>query len=132
MRRTVNPCGPAAGLPPESSPTGFSLVELLVVLAIIAAVAGVVTTAVLRTLVQQEEKQCLANMLLIEAAKDEYARDHPADSTPGEEQFMSYLRSKMPPRCPRNPNEDYANWNNLDTAVSCRVHPGNSAKLNRR
>ena len=132
MRLTGNPRGDAAWPRSGCSRAGFSLVELLVVLAIITAVAGLVTTAVLRTLAQQDEKQCLANMLLLEAAKDEYARDHPSDSTPNEEQFMSYLRSKMPPRCPRNPNEDYVNWNNLDAAVSCRVHPENSARINRR
>ncbi|HEY0789714.1 MAG TPA: type II secretion system protein [Chthoniobacterales bacterium] len=132
MKLTFSPGDSAAGSRPVTAESAFSLVELLVVLAIMAAVAGLVTTAVLRTLAQQEEKQCLANMLLIEAAKDEYARDHPNDSAPNVDQFMSYLRSKMPPRCPRNPNEDYVNWNNLDAAVSCRVHPGNSVKLNRR
>ena len=91
MKLTVDPGGRAGGSRPETAQSALSLVELLVVLAITAAVAGVVTTAVLRTLAQQEEKQCLTNMLLIEAAKDEYARDHPNDSAPNAEQLTSPL-----------------------------------------
>src|SRR6516164_2494281 len=55
---------------------GMTLVELLVVLAIVAAISGAVTFAISRTVQEQQEKECLTNMLMVEAAKDEYARDH--------------------------------------------------------
>jgi prepilin-type N-terminal cleavage/methylation domain-containing protein len=107
----------------------FSLVELLVVLAIIAAISGVVTFAILRTLDGQEEKRCLANMLLIEAAKDEYSRDHVGTSTAiNVDEFRRYFRFGVP-RCPRNPNADYENWSDLSASVICPVHTQNSAKL---
>ena len=109
----------------------FSLVEMLVVLAIIAAVSGAVTFAVLRTLDGQEEKQCLANMLLIEAAKDEYSRDHPGTAAINADEFRRYFRFGIP-RCPRNPNADYQNWSDLNASVTCRIHPQNAAKLNPR
>jgi prepilin-type N-terminal cleavage/methylation domain-containing protein len=108
----------------------FSLVEMLVVLAIIAIVSGVVTLAVLRTLSGQEEKQCLANMLLIEAAKDEYSRDHVGTTAAvNADEFRRYFRFGVP-RCPRNPNVDYENWSDLNASVTCPVHPQNAAKLN--
>jgi len=110
----------------------FSLVELLVVLAIIAAVSGVVTVAVLGTLDRQDEKQCLANMLLIEAAKDEYSRDHVGTATAmNVDEFRRYFRFGVP-RCPHNPNADYENWSDLNAPVICPVHPQNSAKINPR
>jgi prepilin-type N-terminal cleavage/methylation domain-containing protein len=110
----------------------FSLLEMLVVLAIIAAISGVVTFAVLRTLDGQEEKQCLANMLLIEAAKDEYSRDHVGTATAiNADEFRRYFRFGVP-RCPRNTNADYENWNNLNASVVCPVHPQNTAQLNPR
>jgi type II secretory pathway pseudopilin PulG len=100
----------------------MTLVELLVVLAIIAAAAGVVTFAVANTLKKQQAKVCLTNMLMIEAAKDEYARDHPGATQISEDaEFRKYLRFGVP-RCPVNANEDYHDWNTLGTRVSCRIH----------
>jgi type II secretory pathway pseudopilin PulG len=104
---------------------------MLVVLAIIAAISGAVTFAVLRTLNGQEEKQCLANMLLIEAAKDEYSRDHIGATAVNADEFRNYFRFGVP-RCPQNPQADYDNWNRLDAVVTCPVHPQNAAKLNPR
>src|SRR6202011_4402446 len=56
---------------------GLTLIELLVVLMIIAAISALITTSVLSALNQQNQRVCLNNMLTIEAAKDEYIRDHP-------------------------------------------------------
>ena len=107
----------------------FSLVEMLVVLAIVAALSGAVTFAVLRTLDGQEEKQCLANMLLIEAAKDEYSRDHLGATAVNAAEFRNYFRFGLP-RCPHNSGADYENWSDLNAPVNCLVHPNNAAKLN--
>jgi prepilin-type N-terminal cleavage/methylation domain-containing protein len=101
---------------------GMTLVELLVVLAIIVAVAGAITFAVANVLKKEQAKACLTNMLMIEAAKDEYARDHPGATQVGEDaEFRKYFRFGVP-RCPVDPNEDYQNWNALGARVSCKVH----------
>jgi prepilin-type N-terminal cleavage/methylation domain-containing protein len=103
-------------------PVGMTLVELLVVLAIIATVAGVVTFAIGNALKKQQAKECLTNMLMIEAAKDEYARDHPgATQINDDAEFKKYFRFGVP-RCPVNAKEDYQDWNALGTRVSCKVH----------
>ena len=106
---------------------GMTLVELLVVLAIVAAISGAVTFAISRTVQEQQEKECLTNMLMVEAAKDEYARDHigqPMDQ--GE--FRKYFRFKIP-TCPANPKEPYQNLFDLNVPVACRIHPRNSQAL---
>ncbi len=111
-----------------TSRSGFTLVELLVVLSIVAAMAGLISFAVGRTLTKQDEKMCLNNMTMIEAAKDEYARDHvgqPIDPV----EFARYFKFSIP-RCPDNPQEDYENLYNLNAPVACRVHQNNSALLN--
>jgi type II secretory pathway pseudopilin PulG len=104
---------------------------MLVVLAIIASVASVVTFAALRTLDGQQEKQCLSNMVLIEAAKDEYARDHVGVTAVDVAEFRNYFRFGVP-HCPRDPNRDYVNWSDLNATVTCPIHSHNAAKLNQR
>jgi type II secretory pathway pseudopilin PulG len=102
----------------------MTLVELLVVLAIVAAISGAVTFAISRTVQEQQEKECLTNMLMVEAAKDEYARDHvgqPMDQA----EFRKYFRFKIP-TCPANSNEPYQNLFDLNAPVACRIHPRNS------
>jgi len=109
---------------------GFSLVEILVVLAIIAVAAGFVGVSILSVLKQQNSRICLTNMVTIEAAKDEYARDHPGGSAiPSASDFAPYFRFGIP-RCPDNNRSDYANLLDLKNPVNCPVHLENAGKLN--
>ena len=110
------------GLNKSRQSAGMTLAEILVVLAIITTVAGMVAFAVGNAYKKQQAKACLTNMLMIEAAKDEYARDHPgATQTADDAEFRKYFRFGVP-RCPLNPNESYQDWNVLGTRVSCKVH----------
>jgi prepilin-type N-terminal cleavage/methylation domain-containing protein len=109
---------------------GFSLVEMLVVISIVAVLAGLISFAVVDTMEKQNEKQCLSNMMMIEAAKDEYARDHVGQQLPSPDdsdfrtQFIKYFRFGIP-RCPKNKENDYQNWNDIRVPVSCPKHPNN-------
>jgi prepilin-type N-terminal cleavage/methylation domain-containing protein len=108
---------------------GFSLVEVLIVLAIIASAAGFITISILGAVKQQNSRICLTNMVTIEAAKDEYARDHPgATMVPSASEFARYFRFGIP-RCPDNSGADYANLLDLENPVVCSVHPENTGKL---
>jgi prepilin-type N-terminal cleavage/methylation domain-containing protein len=128
MRPTVNAKGRCRAR--LSVRAGFSLVEILVVLAIIAIAAGFVGISILGALKQQNSRICLTNMVTIEAAKDEYARDHPGGTAiPSAADFASYFRFGIP-RCPDNNRSDYANLLDLKNPVSCPVHPENVGKLN--
>src|SRR5260370_41635197 len=98
---------------------GLSLIELLVVLTIIAAISALITTSVLSALKQQNQRICLNNMLTIEAAKDEYIRDHPGATTIDQTAFQQYFRFGIP-TCPDR--GDYNNLYNLTEQLSCSVH----------
>jgi prepilin-type N-terminal cleavage/methylation domain-containing protein len=100
---------------------GMTLVELLIVLAIIAVVAGIVTFSVSNTFKRQQAKTCLTNMLMIEAAKDEFVRDHPDALSGNADQIANYLRFGLP-KCPANPNGVYNNWNSIGQETSCQIH----------
>jgi prepilin-type N-terminal cleavage/methylation domain-containing protein len=103
---------------------GLSLIELLVVLSIVALISALITTSVLSALKQQNQRVCLNNMLTIEAAKDEYLRDHPGvTSIPGLEAFQPYFRFGIP-RCPDGGT--YNGLYSLTQPVTCTYHTNNS------
>ena len=107
---------------------GFSLVEMLVVVTIIAAIAALITTGVMSALQQQNARVCLNNMLTIEAAKDEYIRDHPGATSIDPSAFAQYFRFGIP-RCPDNSSQPYQNLYSLTQQVYCTAHPQNQQKL---
>jgi prepilin-type N-terminal cleavage/methylation domain-containing protein len=98
----------------------MTLIEVLVVLVIIAAVAGAVTFAVANSLRNQEAKECQTSMLMIESAKDEYARDHPGDTQIDLTEFRKYFPKYGLPGCPLH--QVYQNLDQLNTKVSCPLH----------
>jgi|HubBroStandDraft_6_1064221.scaffolds.fasta_scaffold194077_3 prepilin-type N-terminal cleavage/methylation domain-containing protein len=98
---------------------GLSLIELLVVLTIIAAISALITTSVLSALKQQNQRICFNNMLTIEAAKDEYIRDRPGSTTIDQNAFQQYFRFGIP-TCPDR--GVYNNLYNLSEQVSCSIH----------
>jgi prepilin-type N-terminal cleavage/methylation domain-containing protein len=110
------------GISPKSCfrVAGLSLIELLVVLTIIAAISALITTSILSALNKQNQRICMNNMLTIEAAKDEYIRDHPGATTiPDGPSFQQYFRFGIP-RCPDGGN--YENLLSLTQTVNCSVH----------
>jgi prepilin-type N-terminal cleavage/methylation domain-containing protein len=108
---------------------GFTLVELLVVLAIVAALSALIGIGVTDAINKANQRDCLTNMIEIEAAKDEYQRDHPSDSTiPSQTAFAPYFRFGIP-RCPSNRNSDYQNLLDLHNSVNCTVHTQNQSLL---
>ena len=92
---------------------------MLVVVAIIAAIAALITTSVMSALQQQNARVCQNNMLTIEAAKDEYIRDHPGATSIDPNAFQQYFRFGIP-KCPDGGT--YQNLDNLTKQVSCNIH----------
>jgi prepilin-type N-terminal cleavage/methylation domain-containing protein len=99
---------------------GLSLIEMLVVVAIIAAIAALITTSVMSALQQQSARVCQNNMLTIEAAKDEYIRDHPGATNIDENAFAQYFRFGIP-KCPDGGSYQ-KNLYSLTQQVSCTYH----------
>jgi prepilin-type N-terminal cleavage/methylation domain-containing protein len=99
---------------------GFSLIEMLVVVTIIAAIAALITTSVMSALQQQNARVCQNNMLTIEAAKDEYIRDHPGTTSIDENAFAQYFRFGIP-KCPDGGSYQQYLYS-LTHPVSCSYH----------
>ncbi len=114
---SYNPCGTKTV---RFRSAGLSLIELLVVLTIIAAISALITTSIMSALKQQNQRICMNNMLTIEAAKDEYIRDHPgATSISDSPSFQQYFKFGIP-RCPDGGT--YENLLSLTQPVNCSIH----------
>lgn len=93
---------------------GFTLVEIMIVVAIIALLAVIAIPGFLRARENSRKNACIDNLRQIEWAKDEYAMEYglrEADPIPGgNEGFTSLvgvqLYIKEPPVCPTRPDPD--------------------------
>jgi prepilin-type N-terminal cleavage/methylation domain-containing protein len=98
-----------------TSKAGWSLVEILVVIALMAIVTGVVAPQVQQALVRGKGRACTASLKAIEAAKDAWRRDFGETPIPNNAALTRYTGGKFP--------EDpwglgFSNVLNLSTQVS--------------
>lgn len=116
----------------SSSNTGFTLVEIMIVVALIGLLAGIAIPNFLQARGQSQRNVCINNLRKIEAAVQQYALEkaQAADDPPAPySQLSAYLKSAVV--CPGGgPNATFASTYSLPAAVSgrptCRIL-GNAA-----
>lgn len=69
-------CGERAGTQDMSRKSGFTLVEIMIVVAIIGLLAAIAVPAFMKARNNAQRSACVNNMRLIEGAKDNYAVDY--------------------------------------------------------
>lgn len=97
-RRNGGPLGSAVGRRPSASVSsaaaGFTLTELLVVLALIVVLLALVTPRLLSAKARADEKLCHAQAALITQAIVEYRLDHGEDPGQTIDEVLSKLKDK--------------------------------------
>ncbi|HRZ10871.1 MAG TPA: type II secretion system protein [Kiritimatiellia bacterium] len=103
-----------------SKKAGFTLVEIMIVVAIIGLLAAIAIPSFVRARQTTQTNTCINNLRLIDAAKQQWALETgaAADATPVEADIQPYLKNNESPICPLGDAFDYT-IGNLATDPIC-------------
>ncbi len=100
---------------------GFTLIEIMIVIAIIGLLMTVAVPNIVRARKKANERVCLMNIENIEGAKQLWATENRKSDkdTPTEDDLRIYLRDSKFPTCPSGGTYTI---NAVDAKATCSVH----------
>ncbi|MBV9488488.1 MAG: prepilin-type N-terminal cleavage/methylation domain-containing protein [Verrucomicrobia bacterium] len=114
-------------LAPDQGPgrrhrAGWTLIEVIVTTAILATLGVAIVMSMLPQLGSAQRQQCMANLQMIEAAKNAWVADHPGQAMQADPAALGqYLRGGVIPTCPGN-GSTYQNLYDPAQPCSCPFH----------
>src|SRR5579864_8090153 len=97
-----------------SSKSGFTLVEIMIVVAIIGLLAAIAIPNFVRARNTSQKNACINNLRQIDGAKNQWALENKKQDTdtPANSDIQVYLKGNVVPTCPSNGSY---NLNNVAT-----------------
>ena len=110
----------------------FTLVEIMIVVAIIGLLAAIMIPNVLHSRTTAQTKLCIDNLRMIDSAKQQWALESGATATtvPAASSIQPYLGrgNGELPVCPIDPAQSFGTsyiLNNCSTSPTCQIDPVN-------
>jgi prepilin-type N-terminal cleavage/methylation domain-containing protein len=112
----------------KSKTSGFTLIEIMIVVALIGLLATMATPTWVRARTRSQTNTCVNNLRQIEAAKQQWAMEtkQPTNATPVYTDISSYLKNSV--SCPTAGTDTSFSGsyqpNDLGNQPSCLIAPG--------
>ncbi|HEY0789543.1 MAG TPA: type II secretion system protein [Chthoniobacterales bacterium] len=134
---TRSTCPGLRRTPGKKAQRAFTLIEMIVAVAIAASIGVAVVTSMNSQIASTKKNQCMANLQMIESAKNAWVGDHPGQTMPTPpftgtvtDPLVPYLRGGNVPSCPSLPSPSpspsatptYTNVYDPTNATKCTFH----------
>lgn len=103
---------------------GWSLIEVVVTTAIVGTLGVAIVMSMIPQVTSAKRNQCIANLQMIEAAKNSWVADHPGQTMQNDPTALSqYIRGGVVPQtCPASSSTAYTNLYDPTQPCTCPFH----------